>query len=97
MRSSGLAVCALLETARAGGIIFGNAGWYRTLDQLLLNKDKIEVALYQRLRDLFDFQPDLVFYDLTSTYFAGPVRPVSPSTVTAGTASPATSKSWWAW
>ena len=45
--------------------------WYRTLDHLLLNKDKIEVALYQRLRDLFDFQPDLVFYDLTSTYFAG--------------------------
>jgi transposase len=45
--------------------------WYRTLDHLLLNKDKIEVALYHRLRDLFDFQPDLVFYDLTSTYFTG--------------------------
>jgi transposase len=27
--------------------------------------------LYQRLRDLFDFQPELVFYDLTSTYFEG--------------------------
>lgn len=45
--------------------------WYRTLDHLLLNKDRIEAALYQRLRDLFDFQPDLVFYDLTSTYFEG--------------------------
>ena len=45
--------------------------WYRTLDHLLLNKDRIEVALYQRLRDLFDFQPDLVLYDLTSTYFEG--------------------------
>jgi len=45
--------------------------WYRTLDHLLLNKDKIEVGLYQRLRNLFDFQPELVFYDLTSTYFAG--------------------------
>jgi len=45
--------------------------WYRTLDHLLLNQDKIEVALYHRLRDLFHFQPDLVFYDLTSTYFAG--------------------------
>ena len=45
--------------------------WYRTLDHLVLNKDKIEVALYQRLRDLFDFQPDLVLYDLTSTYFEG--------------------------
>jgi transposase len=45
--------------------------WYRTLDHLLLNKDQIEVALYHRLRDLFDFQPELVLYDLTSTYFAG--------------------------
>ena len=45
--------------------------WYRTLDHLILNKDDIEVALYQRLRDLFDFQPELVFYDLTSTYFEG--------------------------
>jgi transposase len=45
--------------------------WYRTLDHLLLNKDKIEMGLYRRLRDLFDFQPELVFYDLTSTYFAG--------------------------
>ncbi len=45
--------------------------WYRTLDHLLLNKDQIEVALYERLRDLFNFQPDLVLYDLTSTYFEG--------------------------
>ena len=45
--------------------------WYHTLDHLLLNKDQIEVALYERLRDLFDFQPDLVLYDLTSTYFEG--------------------------
>ncbi len=45
--------------------------WYRTLDHLLLNKNQIEVALYERLRDLFDFQPDLVLYDLTSTYFEG--------------------------
>jgi transposase len=45
--------------------------WYRTLDHLLLNKDSIEVALYERLRNLFDFQPDLVLYDLTSTYFEG--------------------------
>lgn len=45
--------------------------WYRTLDHLLLNKERIEVALYERLRTLFDFQPDLVMYDLTSTYFEG--------------------------
>jgi transposase len=45
--------------------------WYRTLDHLYLNKSRIEVGLYQRLRDLFSLQPDLVFYDLTSTYFTG--------------------------
>jgi transposase len=45
--------------------------WYRTLDQLLAAKDRIEVALYHRLRDLFSFKPELVLYDLTSTYFEG--------------------------
>src|SRR5216684_2384148 len=45
--------------------------WYRTLDHLIINQANIEVALYGRLRDLFHFQPDLVFYDLTSTYFEG--------------------------
>jgi transposase len=45
--------------------------WYRTLDQLLEAKDPIEVALYHRLRDLFSFKPDLVLYDITSTYFEG--------------------------
>jgi transposase len=45
--------------------------WYRTLDQLLKAKGPIEVALYHRLRDLFSFKPDLVLYDITSTYFEG--------------------------
>ncbi len=45
--------------------------WYRTLDHLGLNKDAVEVALYERLRTLFEFDADLVMYDLTSTYFEG--------------------------
>jgi len=45
--------------------------WYRTLDHLILNKEAIEGALYLRLRDLFHFEPELVFFDLTSTYFEG--------------------------
>lgn len=45
--------------------------WYRTLDRLLAAKAKIEVALYHRLRDLFSVKPDLVLYDITSTYFEG--------------------------
>jgi transposase len=45
--------------------------WYRTLDQLVAAKERIEVALYHRLRDLFSLKPDLVLYDITSTYFEG--------------------------
>jgi transposase len=45
--------------------------WYRTLDRLERAKNAIEVSLYQRLRDLFTLKPDLVFYDITSTYFEG--------------------------
>jgi transposase len=45
--------------------------WYRTLDQLLVCKGQIEHALFVRLRDLFSLRVDMVFYDLTSTYFEG--------------------------
>ena len=45
--------------------------WYRTLDQLVKAKGRIEVALYGRLRDLFSLKPDLVLFDITSTYFEG--------------------------
>jgi transposase len=45
--------------------------WYRTLDQLLAQKSKIERELFVRLRDLFSLEVDVVFYDLTSTYFEG--------------------------
>jgi len=52
------------------------AQWYRTLDQLLARQAEIEQALYLRLRDLFSLRVDLVFYDLTSTYFEGQGPPV---------------------
>jgi transposase len=45
--------------------------WYRTLDRLVAAKAAIEVRLYQRLRDLFSLQPDLVLFDITSSYFEG--------------------------
>ena len=66
--------------------------WYRTLDQLVAAKEKIEVALYHHLRDLFSFKPDLVLYDITSTYFEGAGRPTLPSTATAAMASRTTSR-----
>jgi transposase len=45
--------------------------WYRTLDQLLARKERIELELFGRLRDLFHLEVEMVFYDLTSTYFEG--------------------------
>ncbi len=45
--------------------------WYRTLDHLIAAKEAIETDLYFRLRDLFGVQVEVVFYDLTSTYFEG--------------------------
>jgi transposase len=45
--------------------------WYRTLDRILERKEKIENELYLTLRDLAAFHVDVVFYDLTSTYFEG--------------------------
>jgi len=51
--------------------------WYRTLDQLEKRKADIERELYLRLRDLFSLKVDLVFYDLTSTYFEGKGPPMS--------------------
>ncbi len=61
--------------------------WYRTLDQLHAAKDRIEVALYHRLRDLFSFKPDLVLYDMTSTYFEATGPRGFASTATAAMAS----------
>ena len=45
--------------------------WYRTLDQLIIYQKQIEKELFLRLRNLFSLNVDLVFYDLTSTYFEG--------------------------
>ncbi len=45
--------------------------WYRTLDRLVAAKEAIERDLYFRLRDIFGVQVDLVFMDITSTYFEG--------------------------
>ncbi len=50
-------------------------------------KTEIEVDLYSRLRDLFSLKPDLVLYDITSTYFEGAGPAILPATATAGTAS----------
>jgi len=43
----------------------------RTLDHLEILKDSVEEALFQRHFNLFNQKVDLVFYDVTSTYFEG--------------------------
>ena len=45
--------------------------WYGTLDRLIVHKKEIEKKLFLRLRNLFSLNVDMVFYDLTSTYFEG--------------------------
>lgn len=45
--------------------------WYGTLDRLMTHKKRIEKELFLRLRTLFSLNVDMVFYDLTSTYFEG--------------------------
>lgn len=45
--------------------------WYRTLDELIANKEKVEEGLFAQLRKLYSLKVDMVFYDITSTYFEG--------------------------
>lgn len=45
--------------------------WYRTLDELIKHKAKVEQELFARLRTLFALEVEMVFYDITSTYFEG--------------------------
>ncbi len=51
--------------------------WYRTLDELLAEKSDIERQLFLRLRTLFSLKADLVFYDITSSYFEGHGPPMA--------------------
>ena len=42
---------------------------YRSMDYLLRHKDAVELALFERLRNLFSVSVKLTFYDITSSYF----------------------------
>jgi Domain of unknown function (DUF4277) len=44
---------------------------YRALDRLLPHKEAIEAHLVKRFGELFQFEYDLLLYDVTSTYFEG--------------------------
>jgi transposase len=56
------------------GVDFGSLtddALYRNLDRLHAQRVAIEAALVERERDLFNLEPTVFFYDLTSTYFEG--------------------------
>ena len=59
------------QTPRVRVQAFQLQRWYRTLDALLPLKNRIEEHLFGQFQHLFAPQCDLVFYDLTSTYFEG--------------------------
>jgi hypothetical protein len=45
--------------------------FYRSLGRLWKHKERVEQALFERGRDLFNGDLDLAFFDTTSTYFEG--------------------------
>ncbi|MBI4707637.1 MAG: IS1634 family transposase [Candidatus Omnitrophica bacterium] len=49
----------------------------RTLNYLAKSKEKIEESLFSRLTDLFSLKLNIIFYDLTSTYFEGKSCPLA--------------------
>jgi hypothetical protein len=51
--------------------------FYRGLDALLEIKEPLEQELFARLKDLFNLEVDVVFYDLTSSYFEGQGPPIA--------------------
>ncbi len=67
--------------------------WYRTLDQLYKAKERIEEALYHRLRDLFSSSRTWSFTTSPAPTLRAPAPRTSPSTVTAVTVSRTTFRS----
>jgi transposase len=47
---------------------------YRTLDYLAANNDIIQTHIYNRNRNLFNYELDVVFYDVTTFYFDSEVQ-----------------------
>ncbi|MBI5199830.1 MAG: IS1634 family transposase [Nitrospirae bacterium] len=45
--------------------------YYRAMDELIKKKDEIEKSLFLSVCNLFDYNVNVLFYDLTSTYFEG--------------------------
>ncbi len=56
---------------------FDSHHFYLAMDELIPHKEKIEIALHEREKDLFSLKLNMVFYDLTSSYFEGDYCPLA--------------------
>jgi len=71
---SKLALLQWLEGVYLGGLDREKIDYHhllRAMDWLIEHKEEIELEIANRLVTLFDQEVDLVFYDITSTYFEG--------------------------
>jgi len=50
---------------------------YRVADKLFDNKDELELYLYNRQKEIFNYDETITLYDLTNTYFEGSAKGVS--------------------
>jgi len=51
--------------------------FYRSMDQLLKIKDKLELSIFNKLKNLFSINIKMTFYDITSTFFYTGSCPIS--------------------
>ena len=51
--------------------------FYRSMDYLLRIKDKLELTMFEKMRNLFSINVKLTFYDITSSYFHSGSCPIS--------------------
>jgi transposase len=57
------------EMAGFEGLDFDVTYFYRSMDHLLKVKDDLELAIFEKLKDLFSINVKLTFYDITSSFF----------------------------
>jgi transposase len=50
---------------------------YRVADKLNTNKDELEMHLYNKQKQIFDYDETITLYDLTNTYFEGTSKGVA--------------------
>jgi len=65
-----------LALSELEGESFEPQHFYRAMDELIPHQEGIETALHEREKDLFSMNLNMVFYDITSSYFEGEACPL---------------------